>query len=209
MNKTYTTTDRLARMWEDLLANPVAPEPAAKERIPPELAPVWSLQGGEPEIPLIAPFAPAWEEGRLDPLPVNHGESNHRIPAAIVAAEPVRRPWRDALENFFDNLVELVNTKVPFSVGVTSSETEAAPATTLESAHQDSLSYSSPFRWEPKPSWLTAPVQSNPRTPTIPDIERLVFRPKIPLRPLHKQRFYRRFLFYLRGWLSRSFRKTA
>jgi hypothetical protein len=59
---------------------------------------------------------------------------------------------------------------------------------------------------EPRPAWLNAPVQ--PRPVPAEEARRLSNRSTFPIRPLHKQPFYRRIFFYLRGWLTRTFRKS-
>ena len=178
LNKTSKKRDRLAKMWDDLLTDSVAPEPPGKERLTLSTSleadpPVSYRPGPDPQTPLMFSLT-------------------------------------DRLKSFFSTLVEPANmAPVPVSLEAPNPAGEAPSPMTLEAAHEESLSYSTPFRWDPKPAWISAPVQFNPRPPGLTDIERLVFKPKIPLRPLHKQPFYRRFFFYLRGWLSRRFRQTA
>jgi hypothetical protein len=213
VNKTYKTTDRLTQMWEDLLANPVAPEPPARAGMSLNVAagrdslPLLRMPEIPPENSIILRTSPAQEVEWIVPVPLKGAEPEGFIPVQVEPAGPVRKTWKESLGNFFESLVELANTKAPFSVEAASPDAPAAM--TLEVAHEESLSYSSPFRWEPKPSWISAPVQTNPRSPNMTDVERLVFKPKIPLRPLHKQRFYRRFFFYLRRWLGTKFQKAT
>lgn len=198
LNKTRKKKDRLAEMWEDLLANPVAPEPPGKERMTLEA----SL---EADHPVAYRFAPDLQLPPLFGLPQTEPEVS-----IVAAVEPVRNTWTNSLKNFFGTIVEPANAEpVPISLGVTDLAGEASSPMTLEAAHEESLSFSTPFRWDPKPAWIHAPVQSNHQSPGAADVQRLAFKPKIPLRPLHKQRFYRRFFFYLRGWLSRRFGQTA
>lgn len=73
----------------------------------------------------------------------------------------------------------------------------------MAAAHEASLALSNPFHWEPKPSWTAAPARSNHQFSNAVHPQRFAQRPKIPMRPLHKQPFYQRFFFYLRCWLSR------
>ena len=230
LNKTHKKRDRLAEMWEDLLANPVAPEPPAKERMAlgarpeadhpvsrlfaPALEPsaLWSVQAIESETSVVARTDSAQKEERVESILLKgrDNEPDRFPPAPVNPPKPVRPTWRDSLQTFFSTLVEPVNTDPALLLlEVENSDSEAPASMTLKTAHEESLSFSSPFRWEPKPAWINTPVQSSPRSPGVTDVQRLAFRPKIPLRPLHKQRFYRRLFFYLRGWLSRSFRKTV
>ena len=95
------------------------------------------------------------------------------------------------------------------SAGEADAESEASAPVPFEDAHPEFSFFSPTLGLEPKPAWVKAPVQSNPSVANTADPRRLVYRPKIPIRPLHKQRFYQRLLFYLRGWLSRKFRKTV
>lgn len=230
LNKTRKKKDRLAEMWEDLLANPVAPEPPGKERMTLEasleaddtvayrfaphlqLPPLFGLRQTKSEISITARSYSAPVEERLEPISrtARQEEPERFTPAPMAAVEPVRNTWTDSLKNFFGTLVEPANAEpVPISLEVTELAGEASSPMTLEAAHEESLSFSTPFRWDPKPAWINPPVQSNHQSSGAADVQRLAFKPKIPLRPLHKQRFYRRIFFYLRGWLSRRFRQTA
>ena len=71
------------------------------------------------------------------------------------------------------------------------------------------VSIASPFRWEPKHAWINSISRSNPVFSNTAHPRLFLARPKIPIRPLHKQPFYRRFFFYLRRWLSGNSRKTV
>ena len=122
--------------------------------------------------------------------------------------QPVSRRWRVDLAKLFHNLFENAASPLP-SAAEAISAGEVFSDMSLKAAHEEILSLSSPFRWEPKPAWVNAPVQSNPPFSNMTDPRGFLPRPKIPIRPLHKQPFYRRFFFYLRRWLSRNSRKTV
>ena len=154
-------------------------------------------------------LAQLWEELRADPVPphpagkgwVTAGrrfEMNTELVPFIGTdkPEPVSRRWKADLVKLFHSLLETVDVDSP-------SPEEASSESSLEAAHEAALSLHSPFHWEPKPAWVSAPVPSNPPFAKITDPRRFAPRPKIPLRPLHKQPFYRRLFFYLRRWLNR------
>ena len=206
-------SDRLAQLWDDLLADPVAPHPAAKpgrtvdarfERnyvasLP--LASDWERPSisSVPEIRLMERSYTVLEEAeRMEPVPFTGTDK----------PEPVSRSWRVDLAKLFHFLLEDIASPRP-SADEAISEGEVFSDMSLKAAHEEVLALSSPFRWEPKPAWINAPVQSNPPFSNMTDPRCFAPRPKIPIRPLHKQPFYRRFFFYLRRWLSRNSRKTV
>jgi len=94
------------------------------------------------------------------------------------------------------------------SAGEANSEGEESAQVPFEESQTEFSFFSPTLGLTPKPAWVKAPVQPPPPHPNTADRQRLVYRPGIPHRPLHKQRFYQRILFYLRGWLRRKFRKT-
>ena len=205
--------DRLAQLWDDLLADPVAPQPATKQGrkvdarfesnyvASPSLSPGWELPSllSVPEIGVMERSYVVLEEAeRMEPA----------LFTGTDQPEPVSRSWRAELAKLFHYLLEDVESTQP-SADEAISEGEVVSDMSLEAAHKEILSLSSPFRWEPKPAWINAPVQSNPPFTNMTDPRLFAPRPKIPLRPLHKQPFYRRFFFYLRRWLSRSSGKTV
>jgi hypothetical protein len=178
MAATYFTStkrdDRLAQLWQELLADPVPLQPAAEMRRP----------LGEP---------------------VGVGQHEPVSLMAAADARPVSRGWRVDLAKLFHSLLEPEVAEPPFPSAVGAiSEAEAFPEMSIEAAHEASLSYSTPFRWEPKPDWINPPARPVPPFSSTTDVRRFAPWPKIPLRPLHKQPFYKRFFFYLHRWLSRQ-----
>ena len=159
------SNDRLAQLWDELLADPVPPHPTAQQR--------------------------------MEPVPFTETDK----------LEPVSRRWRVDLAQLFHNLMEpeVAESTLP-SAEEAISEREAFSELSIEAAHEASLALSSPFRWEPKPAWIKAPVHSNPPFSNTTHPRRFALRPKIPLRPLHKRPFYMRLFFYLRRWLSGDLR---
>jgi hypothetical protein len=152
--------DRLARLWVDLLADPVPPDPAAAQ--PRKVVARFEMDElQEPE--------------RRRPVLLSQDER----------AKRVSRGWRVNLATWLHRLVELEDAVSP-------------------SADEAGLSIPSPFRWEPKPGSISVPVRSGHPFSKATDARRSAPRPKIPIRPLHKQPFYSRFYFYLRRWLNRS-----
>jgi len=95
------------------------------------------------------------------------------------------------------------------STGEANSEREASAHVPFEEAQTEFSFFSPTLGLEPKPAWVKTPVQRTPPMANTTDPRRLVYRPRLPIRPLHKQRFDQRILFYLRGWLRRRFRKTV
>ena len=183
MAATYFTSpksnDRLTQLWEDLLADPVPLQPVTKQR----------STAGSPVLLRQDELVPFMRTDK---------------------SEPISRRWRVDLAKLFHSLLE---PEVPeyhlTSAGEAISEGEAFSEMSLDAAHEASLSLSSPFHWEPKPAWIQAPTQFQPAFSNTTDPRRFKPRPKIPVRPLHKQPFYRRFLFYLRRWLKRNSSKTV
>jgi hypothetical protein len=225
--------DRLSRLWDNLLSDTVAPDPRVRERafagarlegsdaVFPIVAPDLELPSllGEAEISVTARSYAAVEENAsgntalteeepIETLVLGNYESDRFT--TTDAAEPGSNTWRDSLESLFHSLVQLESTEQPpLSIEEPNSESEALSDVLVETPHEESVSFSSPFRWQPKPAWVDIPVQTQAPYPNAANTGSRVYRSKIPLRPLHKQPFYRRFFFYLRGWLSRIFRKTA
>ena len=229
--------DRLSKLWDNLLLHHVAPDPLAGESssaggslegsypifptFTADLGLAPHLRGPETEpefsvltLPLVAVEEDTdaqtvlKEETRIEALLLGPDEPNP-FPQTD-EAEPESSDLRDSLDRLLHGLEELVHTEPSApSAEEAAFEREAFSDPSIETTHEESLSFSSPFRWEPKPSWIDAPRQPTPPAPSPVEARRFVYQPKIPLRPLHKQPFYRRLFFYLRGWLSRRFRKTT
>ena len=229
--------DRLSRLWDHLLSDAVPPHPASEKRIPagspvdtsypvlPAFAPELEVSSllrepeAEPGIPVAAIPLFAVEEDTtglierredrgIETLLVSDDQPDPFPPAD--AAEPVREDWRDSFDRLLHGVEELANTEPPVSSAEeTTFEREAFPDVAIEAAHEESLSFASPFRWDPKPAWVDVPIPPKHPGPETEAARRLVYRPKIPIRPLHKQPMYRRLFFYLRGWLSRTFRRAV
>jgi hypothetical protein len=140
------------------------------------------------------------EEERIEPVLLRQDEPDPFT--TTNETEGVRSPWRESLEKLLHGLVE------PFRPEV-EDEREASADMSIEAAHEESLSFSSPFRWEPKPAWVQPRIQSNSQYVNRTNPRYFISRPKIPIRPLHRQPFFKRLFFYLRRWLSRSSRKTV
>jgi hypothetical protein len=160
-----------------------------------------------PEPSLIAHSYATAEEGPGEPVRLAD-----EVAAPITAAEEMtttRATWQGSLENLFRGAVEVTD---PEPASIALEEPAVEPATTsdmtIAAAHEETLSFSSPFRWEPKPAWISAVNPPAPPASHLIDPRHFVARSKIPARPLHKQPFYRRFFFYLRRWLSGNSRKT-
>ena len=148
------------------------------------------------------------EERGMETLLVSSDQPDPSPPTD--AAEPVSEDWRGSFDRLLHGLEELATTEPSVSSAEEITfEREAFPDVAIEAAHEESLSFSSPFRWDPKPAWLDVPNSPKHLVPEAEAARRLVYSPKIPIRPLHKQPMYRRLFFYLRGWLGRIFRKAA
>lgn len=155
--------DRLAQLWEDLLAEDVPPHPTTTQR--------------------------------------------RTVGEAVVLRqdEPMSRSRRVNLATLVHSLLEPEVAESPLPSAVEAiSEEEAFSERPLEAAHEAILAISFPFHWEPKPAWINITGHSTPAFLNPADPRRFVPRPKIPIRPLHKQPFYIRFFFYLSRWLRRS-----
>lgn len=223
----HKRTDRLSQLWDGLLSNPVLPDPLAKERttvgarlevrypVSPTLAPDLELPSllSQPETkPAMSvtalPFVTV-EEKSIESLLLSHYEPDRfttRTEAAVLMSEAARED-PEGLSYSQGGLEDAEPSAL--SVEETNSESEASAYVPFEDAHAEFSFFSPTLGLEPRPAWVNAPVQPNPPVPNPADTRHLVYRPKIPIRPLHKQPFYRRVFFYLRGWLSRAFRKIA
>jgi hypothetical protein len=221
--KTRKRKDRLSRLWADLMSDAVPARPSAETRtptgVPLEVSSLLVEPDAEPGIPVAAIPLFGVEEGTtrvierreergIETLLVSNDGSDPFTPTD--AAEPVSQDWRDSFDRLVHGLEGLVNTEPSASFAEeTTSEGEAFPDTAIQAAHEVSLSFSSTLRRDPKPAWVDVPISPKHPVTETEAARRLVYRPKFPIRPLHKQPFYRRLFFYLRGWLSRTFRKTA
>jgi hypothetical protein len=94
------------------------------------------------------------------------------------------------------------------STGESNPESEESSGAPFDDTRPEFSFFSPTLGLEPKPAWTKASAQINPPSVGTGETRRLLYKPKIPLRPLHKQPFYRRIFFYLRNWLSRSLRKS-
>ena len=222
-------TDRLAQLWDGLLSNPVLPEPLANERttvrarlevrtpFSPPFAPdlgrpsPLSQPEMEPEISVAAfPFV-TLEEKRMESIQLSNYEPDRfttRTEAAVLISED-GRDHPEALSYRQGELEDAEPSALSVSTGETTSETEAPAYVPFEDAHAEFSFFSPTLGLKPRPAWVNTPLQPSPPTPNTADTRRYVYRPRIPARPLHKRPFYRRVFFYLRGWLSRIFRKAA
>jgi hypothetical protein len=217
--------DRLAHLWEELQADLVPPCPAAKQKRPatygrslvpcrehPSLmrmqatlmtARTYAVPGED------SPAAAVLQEAeRLEPvLPSQHE------PVPVTASdepEPVSRNWRGSLEKLVHGLLEPEAGGYVFaSTGEETAGRDALSDMGMGAAQEAPLPIHSPFRWEPKPAWINAPLPAAPPLLNKADPTRFAAMPKIPRRPLHKQPFFRRFFFYLRGWLRRLHRPPS
>src|SRR5574341_17496 len=220
--------DRLSKLWDHLLSDPVAPNPAAEERttagsgwegsysvfptFTPDVGFPSHSSGSEtvpdfsvPALPLVeveedtAEPTVLKEETRIETLLLSHDEPDPST--STDAAGPVSSHWRDTLDIVLHGLEELVKDEPPaLSAEEASTETEALGGPSLDALDQGSDSYPSPFRWDPRPAWIDVPSPPKPPFPNTAVAPPSVFISRIPRRPLHKQPFYRRIFFYLRGW---------
>ena len=154
-----------------------------------------------------------WEDLLADAVPPHPPAEQRRTvaPAVLVRQdEPMNRSWKVDLATLFQSLLEpeVVESPLASAAGAIS-EREAFSELSMDAAHEASLAISSPFHWEPKPAWINIPGHATPAFLNPANTRRFAARPKIPIRPLHKQAFYRRFFFYLRRWLSRDSSKTV
>jgi hypothetical protein len=222
-------TDRLSQLWDGLLSNPVLPDPLTNERtivrsrlevpsqVSPTLAPDLELPSllsqpeRESEISMTAlPFVTV-EEKRMESLVLSNYEPD-RFTTQTEAAVPMSEDRKEDPEGLSYRQEELEDAEpsaLSVSAGETNSESEASAYVPFEDAPAEFSFFSPTLGLKPRPAWVNAPVPPNPPNPNTADTRHFVYRPKIPIRPLHKQPFYRRVFFYLRGWLSRIFRKTA
>jgi len=116
----------------------------------------------------------------------------------------VSRPWRDSLQTLFQSLVELQDpAESALPVEATDPEMKVIASLPAEAVSGESVPYSSPFRWDPKPIRINVSIQPKPLIQDTTGRRRPVYAPKILIRPLHKRPFYQRLFFYL----NRIFRK--
>ena len=148
------------------------------------------------------------KEKRLESLLLSNYESDF-FTTRTDAIVPLSEQGRDDPEGLSYGQGEREDAQPSaLSVEEANSESEGSSSVPFEDAHVEFSFLSPTLGPERRPAWVNAPVQPNPPYPNTADPRRLVYRSKIPIHPLHKQAFYRRILFFLRGWLSRRFRKT-
>jgi hypothetical protein len=170
---TPKANDRLAQLWEELRADPVPLQPVARQARTVQ-APVLVRQD--------------------EPLPHT----------AIDGPRPGNRSWKVDLAALIHSLLEpQVPEPPPASAVEAIPEVEAPAEVSMAAAHEASLALFTPFRWDPKPAWTDPPARPNHALSNTVHPQRFTPRPKIPLCPLHKQPFYKRFFFYLRRALNR------
>ena len=141
-------------------------------------------------------LAQLWEDLRAEALPFHPIATQGRkvgTASLLKQEEAVSRSWRADFSTWLQGVLEP-------EVG-TISEREASSEPSLAAAHETALAISSPFHWEPKPAWINIPGRSTPALLNPADPRLFAAKPKIPIRPLHKQPLYRRVYFYLSRWL--------
>ena len=195
MNHTATINiwkqnNRVSRLWEELAANCVDPDPRSKEGTSPGLE-----QEPDPPAPdagLGSPFAadPASFPGRWDdsengerPFMERVGrESIHLIKHAldVLTAPPEEGPVTDSER-------EEVLEELP---GI-SEEMEISGSETFPT-------YTGPDLF---PAMIKVPFEPEPQPTSVIETRRIIYGLKIPARPLHKRPIYQRVLFCLRGWI--------
>ena len=146
-------------------------------------------------------LAQLWADLLADPVPPQpaaprQGPAGMTVP--LQQGQALRRNWRVDLRILFHSLLEPEVFEPPLS----SAGDEAFEGATFSERSPD-VAVTSPFHWEPKAAWIARPGHFTPAFLNPADPRRFIPRPKIPLRPLHKQPFYRRFFFYLSRWLNR------
>lgn len=176
---TFAQTSRLSALWDDLLSDPVPPRPVTR-------------RGGRE--PVSPPLPRDLEHTEHPSAPGTYGPDDFPD-----AARPVTRMWKNSLGTIWQTLLE----PVPLSMDPADSEPEVVSEMSIEAAHEEALALISPFRWNPKPAWTNTPIPQRPPLSNAPAPHHAVTRPKIPLRPLHKRPFYKRFFFYLQHWLNK------
>ena len=155
------------------------------------LAQLWGPLLADPEPPQPAATGHRAVASRFEMNELREGKRGE--PDRLGLDEHVSRNWRTDLARRLRDLVELEDDgSAPLSGDEANSEGQAL---------SDSLP--SPFRWEPKRG-VNIPFRSGRSFSNTTDLRRSSRGLKIPICPLHKQPFYRRFLFYLRRWLSSS-----
>ena len=212
--KSRKQTERLSQLWEILLSDPVAPIPLAIDR---QIAQARL----EVSAPVSSTFAPSPELSFFLTQPETR-------PDISVTALPLVAVEEDAEHSALSESAGQMSTGLvsagPGSPGLSSTGLVSTGLSSAEEANPEQEESSSlPFEdtgptefsfftptlgLDPKPAWIHVPAGPPPPATGTADARHLVYKPKIPLRPLHKQPFYRRLFFYLRAWLSRSFRKT-
>jgi hypothetical protein len=235
---TRKRTNRLSQLWDGLLAEPVAPRPVSKKRMNAgaraemsyasepffaserQLLSPFNMPETETETSVTARSYAVVEEDELNQMTLYEEEQREPVlpggdEPTLFLSDSVKETRtessgrRDSFEALFDGRVDSEPAEPPsLSVDEAGSGRTTFPDVSVESAHVESLSFSSPFRWDPKPAWINPPSQPQPPVSNLVDPRQFVCRPRIPIRPLHKQPFYRRLFFYLCRWLGGSPGKT-
>ena len=207
--KIHKRPDRLSQLWDGFLAQPVRPVPLASERT--------TLRVTREEDPAVAP---RFNPDRRLPSFLSQPETEPERPVTALTfvvldtelsedrLDPFSNtPMETAMKmNEDGNLPADGSVHIPGDDGkVEETKRETLSEAPFEDARAEFSFFSPTLSLEPRPAWLDGPAQ--PRPVPAEEARRLIYRPRFPLRPLHKQPFYRRIFFYLRGWLTRTFRK--
>ena len=232
--KSHKGTERLSQLWENLLLDPVAPVPLAIDRQIAQArlevsAPVSSSFAPNPELS----FFLSQPETKLDvsvtalPLAAVESDAEHSAPSESTGQMSAGSVSTGQMSTGSVSAGQMSTGSVstgqiyagPGPTGLVSTGPGSAEEPNPEQEESSSLPFedtsSAEFSFftptlglDPKPAWIHVPAGPNPPATGTADARHLVYKPKIPLRPLHKQPFYRRLFFYLRAWLNRRFRKT-
>jgi hypothetical protein len=202
MNHTATVsiwkqTNRVARLWEDLAANSVAPDPYSMGDILPD-------GNREPDPP--APLVPALDPGLQSPWEI--------IPSSFPGRwQEIQAEERTFVERVGHGSIHLIQHALE---ALTAPHDETFPADSGQDEDPDGLPAASEDRveelpiqagYDPFPVMVKVSFEPEPPASVI-ETRRAVYGLKIPARPLHKRPIYQRLFFCLRTWVRKASGKS-
>lgn len=197
----WKQSNRAARLWEELAANCVTPDPESTEgassgldREPaPSVPALFALKAeGSPPLEVeFSSFSDRWDEReRKNESFIERGgrETIHLLKQALEAlAAP---PEVDSVEN------QGHEKDLEVRPGLyTELETTAGP-------------FLNGAEFDPFPAMVKVPFEPEPQPTSTIETRRMYHGLKIPARPLHKRPIYQRVFYCLRGWIRRAFGKS-
>lgn len=184
----WKQTNRVSRLWEDLAANSVAPDPYQKENI-------FQYINREPGPPVL-------------PAPLENGPSSFPELWEEIQAEEktfVERVGHESI-HLIKHALEVL-TAPPDETSLADPKQNEDPDGLLAASEDRVEELPSQAGYDPFPLMVKVSLEPEPPASVI-ETRRAVYGLKIPARPLHKRPIYQRLFFCLRTWIRKATGKS-